>query len=195
MTRFFQPSDSPVELTNRTSKWDRCTIVSTGKEYRPQGASGRTAVLRLVTEGMTVEDLVKKAATYGFSADFTRGAIIKHHDSGTGAWKLEGYDGLTIEKLKKIRTMADPEKEAARQAKKQAAAEERARKKAEREEKRDLKNAERRLKRQAAKEAKEAAAAAAAAAAQSGEGESAEADTSEEEVPAKKSKKRSAKAA
>ncbi len=160
----------PVEF--KPTKFDDCILVATGNPYKSQKGSGRSAVIALATDGITLGQLGQEACKIGFTSDFAVDCAWKQHTTKDGAWKITPPPGLTmadVKARKAIREMT-PEQIAAAEAREQAKAEAKSAREAARAEKKALAEQERAAKK-AADEAAKAAAAANSNGATTAEGE------------------------
>lgn len=149
MTEFRKAIGEPVAAT--PTKWDGCTLKRTDKPYRQQKGSGRSEVLAMAEDGMTLGDLAKKAALAGFDSNFVMSAVKKQHDTKDAGWQIVPPSGKTLQSIvaerqerklnpeqqakkdekAKAKESAKAEKEAAKQAKKAEQDEAKAKKDAE----------------------------------------------------------------
>lgn len=170
MTEFRKPGTGPVP--HFETKFDNCTIKATGKPYRHQKGSGRSAILALATDGMKLGELTKAAAAIGYDPNFTVQSCLKQHNTKDGGWTVVAPEGTTLKEIlaKREPRKVDPAKQAERDAKKKAAEEAKAKRLAEREEKQKAKDEEKAKKKAEREAAKKAAEEAAAKAKQAGNG-------------------------
>lgn len=121
--RYRMSAGEPVEW--KPGKFDNCLIKATGLEYRQQKGSGRSAVLALAKDGMTLGDLGKEACKLGFSNDFATDCAFKQHNTKGGAWRVDPPEGMTMDQVKaqKVERVLTEEQKAAKAAKEKAAAE------------------------------------------------------------------------
>jgi hypothetical protein len=190
MTEFRKAKEAAVE--HYATKYDDCVLRSTGKPYRFQKGSGRSEVItRFASDGITLGEITRQAATQGFDPDFTVSSLFKHHDTTDGAWIIEPPAGTTLEAIKKLRKerRVSPELKA----KREALAAEKAAKQAEREAAKAAAAAEKEAQAAARAKAKEDAEAAKAAKAQAKK-EAAAAKRETSEAPKKGKGKKSAPA-
>lgn len=156
MVQFYKPQEGAVEWY--PTKYDGCSVVATGNDYKFQKGSGRSEVVqRFCRDGMTIEEVTKAAARAGFTPIFVVGSILKHANSPGPAFNIEAPEGSTLEAIKSQRQPRRVSPEVA--AKRAALEEERAAKRAAREEARAAKEAEkaeRLAKRESAKADREA---------------------------------------
>lgn len=120
--RYRLPTGEPVEW--KPGKFDVCILKATGADYRQQKGSGRSTVLALAKDGMTLGDLGKEAAKLGFTNDFATDCAFKQHNTKGGAWRVEPPEGMTMDQVKaaKVERVLTEEQKAAKDAKEKAAA-------------------------------------------------------------------------
>lgn len=154
MVAFRKPTDGGATKQLKSSKWDPYIVVSSGKEYRPQAQSGRTAVVALASEGMTIRQVTEAAMAEGYEGDFARGAILKHCESRTGKFIMQAPEGLpSVEEMKRTRWHSDPDKQADRERKAAEKAAAKEAREAERAAKKEAKEQERLAKLEAKRQA------------------------------------------
>lgn len=159
------PYRRPSEVNWTPTKYDDCTVVTTGHPYRHQTGSGRSDALRHVTSGMTVKELTTICAQHGYDANFVVGSLLKQMTVDNHAFDIVPPEGKTLEAIKATRQSRSllPEELAERERKAAEKAAEKERKKAERAERAVARAEERERKKAEAKAAAEAAKAAAEA--------------------------------
>lgn len=150
------PYRRPSEVNWTPTKYDDCTVVTTGHPYRHQKGSGRSDALQHVTSGMTVKELTEVCAKHGYDSNFVVGSLLKQMTVDNHAFDIVAPEGTTLEAIKATRQSRNlsPEELQQREAKAAEKAAEKERKKAERAAKMEAAMAEREQKKAAAAEAK-----------------------------------------
>jgi Mg-chelatase subunit ChlI len=159
MTEFRKAKGEAVEPF--ATKWDNCTLKRTDKPYRQQKGSGRSEVLAMAEDGMTLGALAKKAALAGFDSNFVMSAVKKQHDTKDAGWQIIPPSGQTLEQIVNQRQerQLSPEKQAEKEAKAKEREEQKAKKQAEKDAKKKAADDEKAKKDAEKKAAKEKAAA------------------------------------
>lgn len=118
MTQYRKAAENEIE--HYKTKWDECTIVTTGQPYRQQKGSGRAECIALIKDGMKVGAWTKLCAKKGFDPNFAISSLNKHRQGSTAAWTLKAPEGKTLEQIKSQREerKLSPEQIAKREAKK-----------------------------------------------------------------------------
>jgi hypothetical protein len=112
----------PVEF--KPTKFDDCILAATGHPYKSQKGSGRSAVIALAVDGMTLGQLAQEACKIGFTADFAVDCAWKQHTTKDGAWKVKPPEGITMAEVKARKSLRPmtPEQQAAAEAREKAKA-------------------------------------------------------------------------
>lgn len=116
----------PVE--HKPTKFDDCVLAATGHPYKSQKGSGRSAVIALAKDGMTLGELAQEACKIGFSADFAVDCAWKQHTTKDGAWKVNPPPGVTMAEVKARKSLRPmtPEQQAAAEAREKEKADKKA---------------------------------------------------------------------
>ena len=113
--RYRMATNEPVEA--KATKFDDCILSSTGKPYKFQKGSGRSAVIALAVDGMILGDLALAAGKIGYSSDFAVDCAWKQHTTVDGAWRVLAPDGVTMAEVKarkNIYTLTPEQEQAAK---------------------------------------------------------------------------------
>lgn len=90
------------------TKFKTFKLVETGFHHRGQKASGRTAILNLAKDGMTIDAWAKACAKEGYDTAFVVSSLDKHMGSPTPRFVASetNADGLSWKEVKALRKRA-----------------------------------------------------------------------------------------